>query len=92
VEIIRFEPLVVLFRGVISDPEIAVVKRLATPRLRRSEVGNANNETKFASYRISKSAWLKDEDDPIIERINRRIHVKKLMRKAGGKCPALCFC
>ncbi|KAL3079663.1 hypothetical protein niasHS_013945 [Heterodera schachtii] len=35
VEIVHYEPLVVVFRNVISDAEIAVVKQLATPRVRR---------------------------------------------------------
>lgn len=33
VEIVRFKPLVVLFKDVISDKEIEVVKRLATPKV-----------------------------------------------------------
>ncbi|KAL3079664.1 hypothetical protein niasHS_013946 [Heterodera schachtii] len=35
VEIVHYEPLVVVFRNVISDAEIAVVKQLATPRQQR---------------------------------------------------------
>ncbi|KAI1715402.1 2OG-Fe(II) oxygenase superfamily domain-containing protein [Ditylenchus destructor] len=74
VEILRYDPLVVLFRNVISDEEIAVVKMLATPRLKRATVQNAQTgELEFASYRISKSAWLKAYDHPIIARINNRI-------------------
>ncbi|KAL3118087.1 hypothetical protein niasHT_002225 [Heterodera trifolii] len=75
VEIVHYEPLVVVFRNVISDAEIAVVKQLATPRLRRATVQNSRTGgLEFASYRISKSAWLKGDEHPIIERINRRIH------------------
>ena len=33
VEILRFAPLVVLFKDVISDAEIEVVQKLATPRV-----------------------------------------------------------
>lgn len=33
VEIVRFEPLVVLFRNVVSDDEIKVIKKLATPKV-----------------------------------------------------------
>ncbi|KAI3407813.1 hypothetical protein GPALN_014151 [Globodera pallida] len=75
VEIVRFEPLVVIFRGVISDAEIAVIKELATPKLRRATVHDpSTGELVFASYRISKSAWLKDEEHDVVARINKRIH------------------
>nr|CAD2185390.1 unnamed protein product [Meloidogyne enterolobii] len=75
VEIVRHAPLAVLFRNVISDSEIETVKYLATPRLRRATVQNAKTGAlEFASYRISKSAWLKGEEHPTIERINKRIH------------------
>ncbi|KAI6227577.1 Prolyl 4-hydroxylase alpha-related protein PH4 [Aphelenchoides fujianensis] len=74
VEIVRYEPLVVLFKDVISDPEIAVIQRLATPKLRRATVQNAKTgELETASYRISKSAWLKGEEDVVIDRVNKRI-------------------
>lgn len=33
VEILRFDPLVVLFKDVLADDEIAVIKELATPRV-----------------------------------------------------------
>lgn len=36
VEILRFDPMIVLFKEVISDPEIAVIKELATPRVSHS--------------------------------------------------------
>lgn len=37
-----------------------------------------NSETgklETASYRISKSAWLKGTDDEVVERINKRLHL-----------------
>jgi prolyl 4-hydroxylase len=74
VEILRYEPLVVVFHEVISDYEISVVKELATPRLKRATVQNAKTgELETANYRISKSAWLKDHEHPVIHRINQRI-------------------
>ena len=30
-------------------------------------------DTVVSQYRISKSAWLKDEEDPAVERISRRV-------------------
>uniref|UniRef100_A0A1I7Y5P8 procollagen-proline 4-dioxygenase n=1 Tax=Steinernema glaseri TaxID=37863 RepID=A0A1I7Y5P8_9BILA len=74
VEIVRFDPLAVLFKEVISDYEISVVQQLATPKLRRATVQNAKTGAlEHASYRISKSAWLKGYDHPVVDRINRRI-------------------
>lgn len=74
VEIIRFEPLAVIFHQVISDYEMSIVKQLATPRLKRATVQNAKTgELETANYRISKSAWLKGHEHPVIDRINRRI-------------------
>ncbi|VDM61368.1 unnamed protein product [Angiostrongylus costaricensis] len=122
VEILRLEPLAVLFKEVMSDYEMEVIKAVATPKLeratvkasdgslvtvsyrisksvtvracascrrfyltcmivvywfqlRRATVQNAvTGALETASYRISKSAWLKDEDHPVIARVNKRIH------------------
>ncbi|CAI4231813.1 unnamed protein product [Auanema sp. JU1783] len=74
VEILRLDPLAVLFKEVISDYEISVVKELASPKLKRATVQNSvTGELETASYRISKSAWLKAVESPVIERINQRI-------------------
>lgn len=74
VEIQRFDPLAVKFINVINDYEISIVKQLAGPRLARATVQNAQTgDLETASYRISKSAWLKGEEHPVIERINNRI-------------------
>ncbi|KAF1757806.1 hypothetical protein GCK72_014263 [Caenorhabditis remanei] len=74
VEILRFDPLAVLFKNVISDSEIKVIKELASPKLKRATVQNSKTgELEHATYRISKSAWLKGDLHPVIERVNRRI-------------------
>ncbi|EFO21561.2 prolyl 4-hydroxylase 2 [Loa loa] len=74
VEILRFSPLAVFFRDVITDEEVTIIQMLATPRLRRATVQNSiTGELETASYRTSKSAWLKDEEHEIVHRINRRI-------------------
>ncbi|KHJ97963.1 tetratricopeptide repeat protein [Oesophagostomum dentatum] len=74
VEILRLDPLAVLFKEVISDAEIEVIKETATPKLRRATVQNAvTGELETASYRISKSAWLKEDEHEVIARVNRRI-------------------
>ncbi|ETN72504.1 tetratricopeptide repeat protein [Necator americanus] len=74
VEILRLDPLAVLFKEVLSDEEMEVIKKMATPKLKRATVQNAvTGELETASYRISKSAWLKEEEHPVIGRVNRRI-------------------
>jgi len=73
-EILHWKPKVVLFRNVLSEEEAGLIKELAGPRLARATVQNSetgNRET--ASYRISKSAWLKDVDHPAIARISKRV-------------------
>ncbi|XP_078483537.1 prolyl 4-hydroxylase subunit alpha-1-like [Ciona intestinalis] len=67
-------PHLVRFHGIMSDKEIAMIKSLAKPRLRRATVQNpVTGVLEFAHYRVSKSAWLKDEDHPVIKRVCQRI-------------------
>ncbi|KAI6242530.1 Procollagen-proline 4-dioxygenase [Aphelenchoides fujianensis] len=74
VEILRFSPLVVMFRDVISDDEIEVIQQLAGPKLARAVVQNSQTEqSEPAAYRISKSAWLKDEDHEVVARVSTRM-------------------
>ncbi|VDN03309.1 unnamed protein product [Thelazia callipaeda] len=55
IEILRFSPLAVLFRGVITDDEVELIQFLAKPKLRRATVQNSvTGELETASYRISK--------------------------------------
>ena len=68
------KPLVLLFHDVISDNEIQVIRELAGPRLRRATVQNSQTGAlETANYRISKSAWLKNSDHEVVERVSRRI-------------------
>ncbi|XP_063047283.1 prolyl 4-hydroxylase subunit alpha-1b isoform X1 [Engraulis encrasicolus] len=67
-------PYIVRYHDIISDSEIAKVKELAKPRLRRATISNPiTGVLETAHYRISKSAWLTAYEHPIIERINQRI-------------------
>uniref|UniRef100_A0A183BT59 P4Hc domain-containing protein n=1 Tax=Globodera pallida TaxID=36090 RepID=A0A183BT59_GLOPA len=75
VEIVRFNPLAVLFRNVIVDEEIERIQELAKPKLARATVQNSQTgQLETASYRISKSAWLKASADEVVERINTRLN------------------
>jgi len=76
VEILRFNPLAVLFINVISDEEVERIQELAKPKLARATVQNSvTGALETASYRISKSAWLKGTDDEVVERINNRMNM-----------------
>ncbi|XP_063046589.1 prolyl 4-hydroxylase subunit alpha-1a [Engraulis encrasicolus] len=67
-------PHIVRFHDIISEQEIAKVKQLAKPRLRRATVHNPETgELTTAHYRVSKSAWLTEQDHPVVDRINQRI-------------------
>uniref|UniRef100_A0A0K0DVC8 procollagen-proline 4-dioxygenase n=2 Tax=Strongyloides stercoralis TaxID=6248 RepID=A0A0K0DVC8_STRER len=74
VEILRFNPLAVLFKNVMNDNEISVIQDLATPKLARATVQDSNTgKLVHASYRISKSAWLKENEHEVVKRVNTRI-------------------
>uniref|UniRef100_A0A3B3ZWV2 Prolyl 4-hydroxylase subunit alpha-1 n=1 Tax=Periophthalmus magnuspinnatus TaxID=409849 RepID=A0A3B3ZWV2_9GOBI len=68
------KPYIVRYLDIISDEEVAKVKQLAKPRLRRATISNPiTGVLETAHYRISKSAWLTGYDDPVVEIINERI-------------------
>ena len=68
------QPLLLLFHDVLSDREIQVIKELSGPRLRRATVQNSQTGAlETAGYRISKSAWLKNSDHEVVDRVNKRI-------------------
>ncbi|XP_044078686.1 prolyl 4-hydroxylase subunit alpha-2-like isoform X2 [Siniperca chuatsi] len=67
-------PHIVRYLDILSDEEIEKIKELAKPRLARATVRDPKTGVlTTANYRVSKSAWLEGEDDPVIERVNQRI-------------------
>ena len=67
-------PYIVIYHDVIYEKEMEVVKKLAKPRFRRATVQNyKTGELEVATYRISKSAWLKDEEHKYIRDIGARV-------------------
>lgn len=73
-EEMHFDPWLVIYHDIVSDEEMEVVKNHARPRLNRATVQNSvTGRLETATYRISKSAWLKGEDHHVFARINRRI-------------------
>ncbi|KAF2356993.1 Prolyl 4-hydroxylase alpha-subunit N-terminal [Trinorchestia longiramus] len=73
-EVTHINPTITVYHNVLSDEEIASIKRLALPRFKRATVQNyKTGALETASYRISKSAWLKEEDDVTVAKVNKRI-------------------
>ncbi|ESO84721.1 hypothetical protein LOTGIDRAFT_196347 [Lottia gigantea] len=73
-EEVHLDPWIVIYHDVMSDDEINTIKQLATPRLNRATVQNSKTGAlETAEYRISKSAWLKETDHPVVQRVNKRI-------------------
>ncbi|XP_061406646.1 prolyl 4-hydroxylase subunit alpha-1-like isoform X2 [Lethenteron reissneri] len=67
-------PRIVRYHDIVSDEEIRHVKELAKPRLSRATVFHPiTGELRTTNNRISKSAWLSEDENETIARINRRI-------------------
>ncbi|XP_044226283.1 prolyl 4-hydroxylase subunit alpha-2 isoform X3 [Thunnus albacares] len=67
-------PHIVRYLDVLSHDEIEKIKELAKPRLARATVRDPKTGVlTTANYRVSKSAWLEGEEDPVIFRVNQRI-------------------
>ncbi|RZC35039.1 P4Ha N and/or 2OG-FeII Oxy domain containing protein [Asbolus verrucosus] len=74
VEEAHHKPDIFIFHDVLADSEIATIRKLAQPRFRRATVQNTDTgELEIAHYRISKSAWLKEEEHKHIEDVSRRV-------------------
>lgn len=69
-----WQPYIVIYHDVMYDSEIELMKQLAKPRFRRATVQNhKTGELEVANYRISKSAWLRNEDHKFVEDIALRV-------------------
>ncbi|XP_006785063.1 prolyl 4-hydroxylase subunit alpha-2 isoform X2 [Neolamprologus brichardi] len=67
-------PHIVRYLNSLSDEEVEKIKELAKPRLARATVRDPKTGVlTTANYRVSKSAWLEGEEDPVIDRVNQRI-------------------
>ncbi|XP_061659405.1 prolyl 4-hydroxylase subunit alpha-2-like isoform X2 [Syngnathoides biaculeatus] len=67
-------PHIVRYMEALSDYEIEKIKELAKPRLARATVRDPKTGVlTTAHYRVSKSAWLEEEDGPVIGKVNQRI-------------------
>ncbi|XP_050664932.1 prolyl 4-hydroxylase subunit alpha-1-like isoform X12 [Leptidea sinapis] len=68
------DPDIVLYYDVLSDNEIDIIKKLATPNFYRAVVHDTKKVgVKPAHFRISKTGWLYDDESPSIARVSRRV-------------------
>ena len=69
-----FSPRIVLFHDVASEGDIELIKERATPKFRRATVQNyKTGDLETATYRISKTAWLKPQEHYRIAKIYERV-------------------
>ncbi|XP_075065830.1 prolyl 4-hydroxylase subunit alpha-2 isoform X1 [Mixophyes fleayi] len=67
-------PRIVRYLDVLSNEEIEKIKELAKPKLARATVRDPKTGVlTVANYRVSKSAWLEEYDDPVVARVNKRM-------------------
>uniref|UniRef100_A0A3Q1CPB2 procollagen-proline 4-dioxygenase n=1 Tax=Amphiprion ocellaris TaxID=80972 RepID=A0A3Q1CPB2_AMPOC len=67
-------PRIVRYHNIVSDKEMEKVKELAKPRLRRATVHDPQTgKLTTAHYRVSKSAFLRAYEDPVLDKIDQRI-------------------
>ncbi|XP_044136718.1 prolyl 4-hydroxylase subunit alpha-2 isoform X1 [Bufo gargarizans] len=67
-------PRIVRYLDVLSSDEIEKIKELAKPKLARATVRDPKTGVlTTANYRVSKSAWLEEYDDPVVARVNHRM-------------------
>ncbi|XP_053612410.1 prolyl 4-hydroxylase subunit alpha-1 isoform X2 [Plodia interpunctella] len=73
-EYVYRQPDVIVFHEVLSDSEIEFIKAKSLPRFKRAVVHDPKTGNLVpAQYRISKSAWLRDEESPLIAAVSRRV-------------------
>ncbi|RDD40049.1 Prolyl 4-hydroxylase subunit alpha-2 [Trichoplax sp. H2] len=74
VEVISLQPYILIYHNLLNDLEVEALKTLAAPMLQRATVHNKDTgKLEYATYRISKSAWLNDDDHPLVRRISTLI-------------------
>ncbi|XP_073211743.1 prolyl 4-hydroxylase subunit alpha-2 isoform X4 [Lepidochelys kempii] len=78
-------PYIVRYYDVMSHEEIEKIKELAKPKLARATVRDPKTGVlTVANYRVSKSSWLEEHDDPVVARVNHRMqHITGLTVKTA---------
>ena len=68
------DPEIVIYHDLLREREINAVKEKARPMLKRATVHHPKTgELVFANYRVSKSAWLRPEMDPIAHEVITKV-------------------
>uniref|UniRef100_A0A914NAK4 Uncharacterized protein n=1 Tax=Meloidogyne incognita TaxID=6306 RepID=A0A914NAK4_MELIC len=74
VEIIRFEPLAVIFRNIIADEEIEIIKNKALPKLLRFAIlDSITQKPMFTKSRTSSFAKINIKTHPVVKQIAERM-------------------
>lgn len=72
-EVVNIKPIIVIYHDVISRREIDVVRQQANGSLAFSQIYTGSGHSFVTQSRVSQTAWLKDTDNPVLMRLNRRI-------------------
>ncbi|XP_067138397.1 prolyl 4-hydroxylase subunit alpha-1-like [Centruroides vittatus] len=73
-EELYLRPRIVVYHDFMTETEMETIKRLAKPNLKRAAVSSRDERgEEFSNTRISKSAWLKDSDHSIVDKLSFRI-------------------
>ncbi|XP_072518699.1 prolyl 4-hydroxylase subunit alpha-1 [Salminus brasiliensis] len=68
------QPLILRYHELLSEHEIEVIKELSRPKLDRAKVSDPVTGKKISTMvRVSKSAWLSEDESPVVARANRKI-------------------
>ncbi|XP_028838594.1 prolyl 4-hydroxylase subunit alpha-2 isoform X2 [Denticeps clupeoides] len=67
-------PRIIRYHELMSDKEIEIIKTLARPKLARAKVVDHSTGNKYSTeFRVSKSAWLAEDEDPVVVHVTQRV-------------------
>ncbi|XP_036443545.1 prolyl 4-hydroxylase subunit alpha-1 [Colossoma macropomum] len=67
------QPLILRYHDLLSISDIEIIKRLSRPKLDRATVSDPVAGKMVSMVRVSKSAWLSEDESPVVARANQRI-------------------
>ncbi|RWS20359.1 prolyl 4-hydroxylase subunit alpha-1-like protein [Leptotrombidium deliense] len=73
VELLSEFPKIILFHDIMSNSELEILQNISSISMKRSEVYNDDTINEIASYRVSESTWLNENDYSVVKVINQRI-------------------
>ncbi|XP_043225526.1 prolyl 4-hydroxylase subunit alpha-1-like [Amphibalanus amphitrite] len=83
VEVLSRQPYIVMLHQLVTETEVSQFQELAGPRLATSRHRHPDGEFVASMSRISKNAWIPDDEDPtgMLARVTRRVAAS-----SGLKC------